>query len=315
MVKLIIQIPCYNEELTLSKTYADLPKAIEGIDCIETLIIDDGSTDKTIEVAQKLGITHIVKNTRNRGLAISFEKGIRSCLEKGADIIVNTDGDNQYCGADIAKLVQPILNGSADVVIGDRQIDKIKHFSGFKKMLQKMGSGLVRRLSKTEVKDTVSGFRAYSRETALMMNIVTDFSYTIENIIQMGNRKMKIVSVPINTNKKERESRLFKSIPHFISNQLVTIVRAYSTYRALRVFSTMGFLFMLPGIIGFIRFLYYYFNGQGEGHVQSLIFSTSFIIIGFLMLVLGIIADLISTNRKLIEKLTELYKEDKWKKK
>lgn len=315
MVKLIIQIPCYNEEDTLPKTFADLPKQINGIDVIETLIINDGSKDRTVEVAKELGITHIVNNTKNRGLAITFETGIRKCLELGADIIVNTDGDNQYYGPDIAKLVQPILKGEADVVIGDRQTDKIKHFSGSKKLLQKLGSGLVRRLSKTDIKDTVSGFRAYSRETALKMNIVTDFSYTIENIIQLGNRKLKIVSVPVKTNRKERESRLFRSIPHFVSNQLITIVRAYSTYRALRVFSMLGIILMLPGLIGFGRFLFYYFTGQGEGHVQSLIFSTSFVIIGFLMFVLGIIADLISTNRKLIEKLMELYKEDKWKKK
>ncbi len=315
MIKLIIQLPCYNEEKTLPKTIADLPKDVNGIDIIETLVINDGSTDRTVEVAKELGVTHIVNSTKNRGLAITFETGIKKCLELGADIIVNTDGDNQYYGPDIAKLVQPIIKGDADVVIGDRQTGKIEHFSFTKKMLQRMGSSLVRRLSKTNIKDTVSGFRAYSRETALKMNIVTDFSYTIENIIQLGNRKLKIVSVPVRTNKKERESRLFKNIPHFVSNQLITIVRAYSTYRALRVFSLLGFLLMLPGVIGFIRFLYFYFNGEGEGHIQSLIFSTSFVIVGFLMLVLGIIADLISTNRKLIEKLTELYKEDKWKKK
>ncbi len=313
MIKLIIQIPCFNEEKTLPKTYADLPKKIEGVDCIETLIINDGSTDKTLLVAEQLGINHIVNNTKNRGLAYSFEAGIKKSLELGADIIVNTDGDNQYFGEDIVNLIKPILEGRADVVIGDRQTSKIKHFSWLKKIMQRLGSAFVRRLSKTQVRDAVSGFRAYSRETAMKINIITDFSYTIENLIQLGNRKMKIISVPVRTNSKERESRLFKNLPHFIGNQMITIIRAYSTYRALKIFSLLGFLLITPGLIGFIRFLFFYFTGEGEGHIQSLIFSTSFIIVGFLLLVLGIIADLISTNRKLIEKLTELYKEDKWK--
>jgi len=314
MTKLIIQIPCYNEEKTLPKTIAGLPEKIEGVDILETLVINDGSTDQTFYIAQKLGITHIVHHRKNCGLAKTFETGIRKCLELGADIIVNTDGDNQYNGPDIVNLVQPILKGKADVVIGDRQISEINHFSWIKKTLQKSGSRLVRALSGTSVKDTVSGFRAYTRETALKMNIVTDFSYTIENLIQLGNSKMKIVSVPVHTNNKERKSRLSRNIFSFIFNQIITMIRAYSTYKALKLFTLIGIILMMPGFIGFTRFLYFFFNGQGDGHIQSLIFSTAFLVIGFILLVLGIIADQISTNRKLIENLTELYKEDKWRK-
>jgi len=314
MTRLIIQIPCYNEEATLPKTIAGLPKQIEGIDIIETLVINDGSTDRTLDVARQSGVDHIVNNSKNSGLAVSFEAGIKKSLELGADIIVNTDGDNQYCGLDIIKLVHPIIKGKADAVIGDRQISRINHFSPVKKALQRSGSAFVRILSGTEVKDTVSGFRAYSRKTAIKMNIVTDYSYTIENIIQLGNSNLRIVSVPIRTNRKERKSRLCNNLLHFVSNQVITIVRAYSTYKALKLFSLIGFLLMLPGFIGFVRFLFFYFSGEGEGHIQSLIFSTSFLIIGFLMLVLGIIADMISNNRKLLEKFMELYKEDKWKK-
>lgn len=314
-MKLIIQIPCYNEEKTLPITYVDLPKKIDGVDIIEVLIINDGSTDRTLEIAQSLGINHILNFRKNRGLARAFEAGLNKCLELGADIIVNTDADNQYSGNDIEKLIRPIINNEADVVIGDRQTNKIKHFSFFKKILQKIGSSFIRRISGTEVKDVVSGFRAFNRDTAMQINIATDFSYTIENIIQLGFLKAKVISVPVNTNDKLRKSRLFSSIPGFISHQLTTIIRAYSNYKALRVFTLMGLLIMLPGIIGFGRFIYFFFTKGGDGHIQSLIFSTAFLNAGFLILIFGIIADLISTNRKLLEKILDLNKTEKWKKK
>ncbi len=305
-MKLIIQIPCYNEEESLPVTYADLPKNINGIDTIETLIINDGSTDNTVEVAKRLGINHIVNFKKNRGLAMAFSEGIDRCLQLGADIIVNTDADNQYNGADIEKLVQPILSGKADVVVGDRETSKIEHFSWYKKKLQYSGSSLVRRLSNTNIPDAVSGFRAFSKEAALRINVLTDFSYTIENLIQLGHQKLKIISVPVKTNKAIRKSRLFKSMPAFIRNQMATVLRVYSTYKALKIFTIIGFIMILPGIAGFARFLYFYFTSGGEGHVQSLIFSTTLIIIGFLVFMFGIISDLISNNRKLIEKT--LYK-------
>lgn len=300
-MKLIIQIPCYNEEKTLPVTCEDLPKQIEGIDEIETLIINDGSTDNTVEVARKIGVNHIVSFNRNKGLARGFSAGIEKCLELGADIIVNTDADNQYCGQDIPKLVKPVVEGKADVVVGDRQTDKISHFSWTKKKLQKIGSFLIRKLSNTKVDDTVSGFRAFSRDAAMRINTLTEFSYTIESLIQLGNQKLKIISVPIRTNDELRKSRLFKSIPAFIAQQLATILRVYATYKALRVFTVIGLIVILPGLLGFVRFLYYYFTVGGEGHIQSLIFSTVLINVGFIVFMFGIIADLISSNRKLIE--------------
>lgn len=314
-MKLIIQIPCYNEEKTLPATYVDLPKHIDGIDEIETLIIDDGSTDKTVEIARALGVNHIIVFKRNKGLARAFEAGLENCLKLGADIIVNTDADNQYCGADIENLVKPILQEQADVVIGDRQTASIKHFSFFKKTLQKLGSFTVRKLSNSDIKDAVSGFRAFSRPIAHKINILTEFSYTIENIIQLEYLKAKIVSVPVRTNPKTRKSRLFKSIPNFIGHQLTTLIRAYSNYRALKVFTTLGVFLIIPGIVGFIRFLYFYFTEGGHGHIQSLIFSTAFLNVGFIIIIFGILADMISKNRKIIEKILELNKTELWKKK
>jgi len=312
-VKLLIQIPCYNEEETLGETIKAFPKFIDGIDEIETLVIDDGSTDNTLNTAKNLAVDHIVALPNNRGLAKAFYAGIEECLKVGADIIVNTDADNQYLGSDIKKLVEPILNKKADIVVGDRQTDKIEHFSVIKKIFQKFGSYFVRKLSKTDVIDTVSGFRAFTRESALQINIFTDYSYTIETIMQFGSRKANIISVPIETNKTTRESRLFKNIPSFISNQLFTIIRAFSNYQALKVFTTIGLIIITPGIFGFIRFLYFYFTKGGDGHVQSLIFSTVLINIGFIVLMSGVIADLISNNRKLIENVAYLIKKDMYK--
>ncbi len=300
-IKLIIQIPCFNEEHTLPETIGDLPNKIEGIDIIETLIIDDGSTDRTIEVAKELGVDHIIQNTNNRGLARSFSKGLDACLGLGADIIVNTDGDNQYAGKDIPKLVQPIIDGKAQIVIGDRQTHKIEHFSAFKKFLQKLGSRVVRQLSGTDIPDVVSGFRAISRGAALQLNIISPYSYTIEMVIQAGKKSMAITHVPISINPKTRESRLIKSIPSFIGQQLSSMIRMYAMYEPLRVFFYIGLTLSIIGMLPIIRFLYFYFTGDGDGHLQSLVLGGVLLIIGFITFIIGLVADLISFNRQLIE--------------
>ena len=304
-MKLIIQIPCLNEEKTLPQTYHDLPKQIEGIDEIEVLIIDDGSTDNTIGVAKELGINHIVINKQNMGLARSFRRGIDECLRQGADIIVNTDGDNQYAGWEIPKLIKPLLDGEADIVIGDRETHKIAHFSKGKKLMQWFGSGIVRKLAGIWVPDTVSGFRAISRESAIKLNVVSSFSYTIEMVIQAGKRDLRIVSVPVETNEKTRQSRLFKSIPSFISRQLTTIVRMYAMYQPLRVFFFIGLILTIIGTMPIARFLYYYFMIDGAGHLQSLILGGVLVLMGFMAFIAGLLADLISFNRQLTEMALE----------
>ncbi len=301
MCKLIIQIPCYNEEQTLPATLADLPREIEGVDVVEWLIIDDGSTDGTVSAAREFGVDHVIRHRRNRGLAISFQTGIDACLQLGADIIVNTDGDNQYAGCDIAKLVSPILSGEADMVVGDRQTSTIEHFSRKKKALQKIGSFIVRKLSKTDVPDCVSGFRAFSREAAIKINIVSSFSYTIETIIQAGRKKVAIQSVPISTNEQTRKSRLFKNMFHFLGRSGATIVRIYSMYNPLKVFCIISLIMILLGIAPILRFLFYYFSGNGSGHLQSLGLGSALVIMGFTTLITGLLADLISFNRQLIE--------------
>ena len=300
-MKLIVQIPCYNEEKTLPQTVRDIPRQIEGIDEVEVLVVDDGSTDKTVEVAREIGVDHIVKNTCNKGLARTFLVGLDASLRLGANIIVNTDGDNQYKGEDIPKLIAPILKGEADIVIGDRQTDKIPHFSSTKKKLQKFGSFVVRILSKTDVPDAVSGFRAFSRDAAMQMNIVSAFSYTIETVIQAGKKDLAVTNVPIGTNPKTRESRLFQSIPKFLEHSLTTMIRTYAMYKPLRLFFYIGCLCIVGGLIPSIRFLFYYFMGQGSGHVQSLILAAILFIIGFQVFMIGLVADVISFNRKLIE--------------
>jgi len=300
-MKLIVQIPCYNEEQTLPETVKDIPRKIEGVDHVEILIIDDGSSDRTVEVAKEIGVDHIVRNICNKGLARTFLAGLDACLRLGADIIVNTDGDNQYKGEDIPKLIEPILKGEADIVIGDRQTDKVAHFGFAKKKLQKIGSWVIRGLSETDVPDAVSGFRAFRREAAMQMNIVSPFSYTIETIIQAGKKQLAVTSVPIGTNPETRESRLFKSIPNFIERSLTTMIRMYTMYQPLRVFFYIGFFFILAGLIPSVRFLIYYFMGQGSGHIQSLIFASILFIVGFQVLVIGLVADVISFNRRLIE--------------
>lgn len=304
-MKLIIQIPCYNEEKDLPATFRDLPKKIEGIDKIETLVIDDGSEDGTTEIARRIGVDHILSLKSHMGLALAFAEGIDKSLKLGAEIVVNTDGDNQYAGQDIALLVKPILNGSADVVVGIRPVNGIAHFSWLKRLLR-WGSSVIKVLSRTRVEDAVSGFRAFSREAALRINILTNYSYTLENLVQLGNQRLKVVSVPVRTNPKARESRLVKNVPHFLGQQLATILRVYATYKALKVFLTLGLIIILPGLIGFLRFLFFYVTGRGQGHVQSLIFSTAALLVGLLVLLFGVIADLIGNNRKLIEKA--LYK-------
>lgn len=300
-MKLIVQIPCYDEEQTLPVTVRDIPKKIEGIDQVEILIIDDGSTDRTVEVAKEIGIDHIVRNICNKGLARTFLAGLDASLRLGADIIVNTDGDNQYKGQDIPKLIAPILKGEADIVVGDRQTDKIPHFSSSKKKLQKIGSLVVRILSETSVPDAVSGFRAFSREAAMQINIVSPYSYTIETLIQAGKKRLAVISVPIGTNPKTRESRLFKSIPKFLERSLTTMIRMYTMYQPLRVFFYIGCLCILGGLIPSIRFLVYYFMGQGSGHIQSLILAAILFVVGFQVLMIGLVADVISFNRRLIE--------------
>lgn len=304
-MKLIVQIPCYNEEHTLPQTVADIPRDIPGVDRVELLIIDDGSSDRTVEVARELGVEHIVINMRNQGLARTFRRGLEECLKRGADIVVNTDGDNQYFGQDIPKLVQPILDGTADLVIGDRETGKIAHFSPLKKFLQWLGSAVVRKLAGIWVPDTVSGFRAFSRDAAIKLNVVSSFSYTIETVIQAGKRDIAVTSVPVRTNPKTRDSRLFKGITSFVTRQVSTIVRMYAMYQPLKVFFYIGTTLTLLGLIPIVRFLYFYFIDQGGGHIQSLVLGGVLVLMGFIAYLAGLVADLISFNRQLLEMTLE----------
>jgi glycosyltransferase involved in cell wall biosynthesis len=302
-MKLIIQLPCLNEEKTLPQTINDLPKEIPGVDEIETLIIDDGSTDRTIEVARELGVNHVIQFTHNKGLAEAFMAGLNASLQKGADIIVNTDGDNQYNGKDIAKLIDPILKGKADFVIGDRQVENIGHFSKIKIWLQKLGSWVVRKVSNTAVPDTTSGFRALNREAALQLTVISRFTYTLETIIQAGKKNLAVSHVPVATNEKLRDSRLFTSIPSYLKKSISTIFKIYTVYEPLKIFLLLGgFIFLLGALIS-LRFLYFYFTGNGAGHIQSLILGAVFYIIGFQIMVIGLVADLIGANRRIIENI------------
>ena len=301
MTKLIIQIPCYNEAETLAQTLADLPASIDGVDVIETLVIDDGSTDETAAVARAAGATHIVSNGVNRGLAQSFQRGVDASLRLGADIIVNTDGDNQYCGADIAKLVAPILEREADLVVGDRETDGIEHFSPLKKRLQKAGSRMVGRLAGAEIADAVSGFRALSRDAAMGLTVRSTFSYTTETLIQAGRKKLRIKSVPIRTNKVERPSRLFRSIPHFLVRTGRTMLRAYAMYEPLKVFMILGVALMAAGALPILRFVFHYLAGDGEGMIQSLVLGGVLFMMGGLSAMFALLADLVAYNRQLLE--------------
>lgn len=302
MTKLIIQIPCFNEEKTLPVTLKELPRSLPGVDTIEWLIIDDGSTDNTIEVARSEGVDHVVRLIGHQGLAKGFMAGLQACIEKGADVIVNTDADNQYYAGDIIKLVQPVLDGKAEIVIGERPISEIKHFSPLKKLFQRWGSWMVRKVSHTNIPDAPSGFRAISREAAMRMHVFSEYTYTIETIIQAGQRGMAIMSVPIRTNDFLRKSRLIHSVPAYLSRSFNTIMRIFMTYRPLSFFTIPGAIAILAGVILGLRFLYFYLiTNTGAGHIQSLILVAVLLILGFLLVIFGLIADLVSVNRKLLE--------------
>jgi glycosyltransferase involved in cell wall biosynthesis len=304
-VKLIIQIPCYDEEATLPQTLADLPRSIPGVGEVEWLVIDDGSTDRTVEVAREHGVDHIVRLTNNKGLAAAFQAGLDACLKLGADVIVNTDADNQYYGGDIGKLVEPILAGHADMVVGDRETDTIEHFSPVKKRLQRLGSAVVRRASGTNVPDTTSGFRAYNREAALQMQVVSKFTYTLETIIQAGKMTVAVDHVPIRTNDQLRESRLFPSMWSYVRRNTGSIFRIYALYEPLRVFLTAAAVFAVIGAVIWLRFLWFVVTGDSDGHVQSLIFGSTLFIVAMQLAALGVIGDILAGSRVLQQRTLE----------
>jgi glycosyltransferase involved in cell wall biosynthesis len=305
-MKLIIQIPCFDEEHTLPETLADLPREIPGIDVVEWLVIDDGSTDRTIEVARAGGVHHVVRLTNNKGLAAAFQAGLDACLKLGADVIVNTDADNQYSGHDIPRLVGPILAGDADMVIGDRKTDQIEHFSPVKKRLQRWGSAVVRRASGTSVPDTTSGFRAYNREAALQMQVVSKFTYTLESIIQAGKMLVAVDHVSIRTNPKTRESRLFPSTGSYVRRNAVSIFRIYALYEPLRVFLAAAAFFALIGVVIWARFLYFFFFSDEPGqHIQSLILGSTLFIVAVQLAALGVVGDILAGSRLLQQRMLE----------
>lgn len=301
-MKLIIQIPCLNEEETLPGTVADIPRSFDGIDEVEILIINDGSTDRTVEVAREAGVDHIVEFPRNRGLGYAFRAGFDACLKAGADIIVNTDGDNQYAGKDVAKLVRPIVEGKAEIVIGDRRTDTIEHFSFTKQALQKMGSRMISRLGNLNIPDVASGFRAYSRDAAIQLSTFTDFDHTAEHVVEAGQKRFAVLSVPIETNPKLRESRLFNNISTFVIRSGLISLRTYTQYKALKIFTLFGVVSFLGGVALGLRFVYYYlFSDHSHLHVQSVILAAILLLAGFQMFLTGIVADLIATNRSLLD--------------
>ena len=300
-MKLIIQIPCLNEADTLEIALNDLPKHIDGIDEIEVLIINDGSRDNTVEVAKNWGVNYVVNFPNNKGLAKGFIAGLDACLREGADIIVNTDADNQYCGEDIEKLIRPILDGKAEIVIGERPIDDTPDFSPVKKQLQHLGSFVVRVASNTDIPDAPSGFRAFSREAALRLNVINNYTYTLETIVQAGRNRMAITSVPVRTNRELRKSRLFSSMSGYIKKSVLTIIRAYMMYRPLTFFTAIGLVPLIAGLIIMIRFLIFFMNGSGMGHIQSLILASTLIMLSFTTFMMGFQADLMAANRKIME--------------
>ncbi|MBI1320029.1 MAG: glycosyltransferase [Candidatus Hydrogenedens sp.] len=301
MPKLFIQIPCYNEAETLGVTLQELPRTLPGVDSVQWLVIDDGSSDRTGEVAREHGVEHVVRLGVNRGLSNAFMVGIDYCIRNGADIIVNTDADNQYHAGDIPALIAPILRGEADIVVGARPIEEIAHFSPLKKLLQRLGSWVVRMASGTDIPDAPSGFRAMTRDAAMRLNCFNSYTYTLETIIQAGRKNMAIVSVPIRVNADLRPSRLVRSIPSYVQQSLFTIVRIFMTYRPFRFFAAPGLISIAIGLIPTLRFLYFYSQGLGQGNVQSLIYSGLFLGGGALLIVVGLLADLIGVNRMLLE--------------
>jgi glycosyltransferase involved in cell wall biosynthesis len=304
-VRLVVQVPCLNEEETLPAVLETIPKQIDGIDEIIVLIIDDGSTDRTVEVAKEHGVTHFVRHARNRGLGRSFHDGVQRALELGADIVVNTDGDNQYPQERIPDLVRPILDGTADIVIADRQVHLVEHFSGPKIALQKLGSRIVNKAAGTGLPDAASGFRAYSRESLMLLNTITRFSYCMETIIQAGNKKLAITSVPVRTNPKTRESRLFKSTYQHVLKSAGAIIRAYIMYKPYVIFSSFAVLFGVLGLAPFVRYAILQLNDSTGNHLQSLLAGAVLLIISFLSVIIGIVGDLLRTNRSLIEDTLE----------
>ena len=302
-MKLIVQIPAFNEEATIAQTLRDIPKKIDGITSIESLVIDDGSSDNTAEAARKAGATHVVQLKTHRGLSAAFLAGINAALRLGADIIVNTDADNQYAGADIPKLVAPIMRGSADVVIGDREVSKSPHMSAFKRLLQRIGSRTVGLASGIRVGDVTSGFRAFSRDAAMQINVFNPFTYTLETVIQAGNRNLGVQSVPVRTNAPTRPSRLYHGMGTYLRKSTATIFRIYTIYKPLKTFFAIGAVLMLAGSALGVRFLWHFANGERGGHIQSLILAAVFLIIGFQTLLIGLVADLISVNRRLSEEV------------
>jgi glycosyltransferase involved in cell wall biosynthesis len=304
-MKLIIQIPCFNEEQTLPETLGDLPREIPGVDQVEWLVIDDGSSDRTVDVARAGGVEHIVRLTNNRGLAAAFQAGLDACLKLGADVIVNTDADNQYVGADIPKLLGPILEGRADMVVGDRETDQIEHFSPAKKLLQRWGSAVVRRASDTGVADTTSGFRAYNREAALQIQVVSKFTYTLESIIQAGKMLVAVDHVPVRTNSKLRESRLFPSTAAYVRRNGVSIFRIYALYEPLRLFLMAAAVAALVGAVIWARFLLFVIDGNGNGHVQSLILGSTMFIVAVQLAALGVVGDILAGSRVLQQRILE----------
>jgi glycosyltransferase involved in cell wall biosynthesis len=302
-MKLIIQIPCRNEAQVLLQTVQALPRQVTGFDQVEFLVIDDGSTDSTVDVAREAGVHTIVSLPGHLGLAGAFTAGIDACLKRGADVIVNTDADNQYQAADIDRLVEPILDGRAQIVVGDRGVANVMAFSPTKRWLQKLGSWVIGRVSGLETPDATSGFRAFSREAALRTLVLSEYSYTLETLIQAGARHLTVEYVPVRTNPQTRPSRLMRNIPHYLAHSSTTIVRAYTMYRPLRVFTSLGALMVIGGLLPGIRFLYFFMIGAGMGHIQSLILAAILIIVGFQVMLIGLLADLIGFNRKILEEI------------